>query len=82
MKQILLIGVLLIAGCTSATRSQISALGGSQHVILYAASGQVIGEWDSDGVVHTETQSDGYYFTDKKTGKLVRVAGTIVITQN
>lgn len=82
MKKVLFVAVLFLAGCTSAQRSQIGALGGSQHIKLYAQCGSVVQEWDSDGVVHTEQASDGFFFTDKTTGKLVRVSGTIVITQN
>lgn len=82
MKTMLLAVSLLAVGCTSATRSQIGALGGSQHVVLYACDGHKIQEWDSDGVVHAEDGSDGWYFTDKTTEKLVRVSGAVVITQN
>jgi len=71
-----------LASCTSAERSKIAALGGSQHVVLYSNDGRVLGQWDSDGTVHNEENSDGLYFTDKKTEKLVRIAGTFVVTQN
>lgn len=81
MKKIVLLAVLL-AGCTSAERAQIGAVGGSQHVVLYACDGHMISEWDSDGVVHTETGTDGWYFKDRISGKLVRVSGSVVITQN
>lgn len=29
-----------------------------------------------------EESSDGLYFTDAKTGKLIRIAGTFIVTQN
>jgi len=82
MKKTILALVLFMAGCTSAERSQIGALGGSQHIKLYTQCGTVLQEWDSTGVVHTETGSDGWFFTDHATGKLIRVSGTVVITQN
>ena len=82
MKKMIFVLVLLIGGCTSAERSQFGALGGSQHIKLYAQCGTVIQEWNSDGVVHTESGSDGWFFTDKATGKLVRISGTIIVTQN
>lgn len=83
MKKILFFVVaLFLCGCTTAQRAQIGAVGGSQHVKLYSQCGTVIQEWDSDGVVHTEEASDGWYFADKTTGKLVRLSGTVVITQN
>jgi hypothetical protein len=85
MKKILGVVVLaavLLAGCTSAEMSKIGAIGGSQHVTLYSNSGAVLGQWDSDGTVHNEENSDGLYFTDKSNGKLVRIAGTFIVTQN
>ena len=77
-----LIALVLLSACTNADISQAIAVGGSQHVTLYAANGAVIGEWNSDGVVRTESGSDGWYFEDKATHKLVRISGTVVITQN
>jgi len=71
-----------LLGCTSSERAQIGAVGGSQHVVLYSCDGKAIKEWDSNGVVHTEAGSDGWYFAEQKTGKLVRVSGSVVITQN
>jgi hypothetical protein len=47
-----------------------------------AANGQPIGQGDSDGLVKTENASDAWYFVDKLTGKLVRISGIVVITQN
>lgn len=82
MRKILLLASLLLMGCTNAEMSKINALGGSQHVVLYSAAGNVLGTWDSDGTVHNEESSDGLYFTDAKTGKLIRIAGTFIVTQN
>jgi hypothetical protein len=82
VKKSWLVLAVLLCGCTSAERSQISAIGGSQHIKLFTQCGSVVQEWDSDGVAHTEARSDGWYFTDKATGKLVRLSGTVVITQN
>lgn len=77
---VVLLAVML--GCTSAEMGKISALGGSQHIVLYANDGKTIAQWDSDGTVHNEENSDGLYFVDKSNGKLVRIAGTFVVTQN
>ena len=74
--------VAVLAGCSSADIAHVGTWGGSQHIVLYAAGGQPIGEWDSDGLVKTENASDGWYFAEKFTGKLVRISGTVVITQN
>lgn len=76
------VALVSLGGCTSAQRSKLGALGGSQHVILYACDGHIIGQWDTNGTIHNEEYSDGFYFTDKATGKLVRLTGTTVVTQN
>ena len=36
--------------------------------------------WISSGKVATEEGSDGYYFMDSATGKLVRISGNVIIT--
>jgi hypothetical protein len=41
-------------------------------VITYKSSGKVI----------SENGSDGYYFNDATTGKLIEVSGTVIIEQN
>ena len=65
-------------GCTSAYRSKIKSLGVPHTIKLYNG-GKQVEQWVSAGVVKNETQSDGFYFTDKDTGKLVRIANGIVI---
>lgn len=78
-----LLGIVLLislSGCTSAERSKIGALGENSSVVLYSCDGHVIAEWTSNGTVHNEESSDGYYFTDSKTGRLIRVHGTVVVT--
>ncbi len=83
MRKMLIAGLLMSAllfGCTDAQKSQISALG-SRFKVTQFSGGKVVGEWESTGKVSTEPQSDGYYFTDKMTGKLIRVSGTIQVLQ-
>ncbi len=82
MKNLLLLAVALIAGCSNADIAHLGTWGGSQHVVLYAANGSIIDQWDSSGLVKTESGSDGWFFVDKLTGKLVRISGPVVITQN
>lgn len=43
--------------------------------------GSVARTWISSGKVSSESNSDGYYFSDKKTGKLIEVTGRLVITK-
>ncbi len=69
-----------VAGCTSAERSQLAALGSDHKVTVYSG-GSAVREFHSSGKVLTESESDGWYFTDKVTGRLVRVSGTVVIEQ-
>lgn len=77
-----LIFVLLIsAGCSNAEKAKWGTAGSSSHIKQFSG-GQVIGEWDSDGWIENEVQSDGYYFKDRKTGRSVRLSGTVQITLN
>ena len=70
---------LATCGCTDAARSSYAAYGAEHSVELWSG-GQKVREWTSTGKVHSEENSDGYYFMDKKTGKQVRVTGDVVIT--
>lgn len=66
-------------GCTDATMSKLGGYGSEFQVTLYAADGSIIKEWTSSGKVKSEETSDGYYFMDKDTGRLIEVTGTLVI---
>ena len=66
-------------GCTSATRQKIASFG-EQHTVEMYSGGIKVREWTSTGYVRSEESSDGYFFTDKETGKLVKVIGDIVIS--
>jgi hypothetical protein len=80
MKHLALIFVIAaLAGCTDADRAQLGAFGNKFEITLYSASGSVIKQWRSNGKVQTEDHSDGWYFMDATTGKLVRVSGTVVV---
>jgi hypothetical protein len=80
MKQFTLLMMLFAFGCSDAATSSWSALGCKHKVELYSG-GQKVREWTSTGKVNNESESDGYYFCDVETKKLVRVSGTLVITQ-
>jgi hypothetical protein len=69
-----------LVGCKDSTRAQFESLGSRHHIVMYSG-GQKVGEWYATGNVSNESQSDGWYFRDEKTGKLVEVTGQIVITQ-
>lgn len=70
-----------LAACSNATQSEYGAWGQSHHIKQFSG-GKLIEEWDSTGAVSNEDKSDGKYFQDVKTGKLVDVSGDIQITVN
>jgi hypothetical protein len=68
-----------MVSCTDAEKSKLGGYGdtftvkvlGPDTVITYHSTGKVI----------SERESDGYYFTNRETGKLVEVSGNIIIEQ-
>jgi hypothetical protein len=66
--------------CTDAGKAKITGYGGEFRVEMFSG-GQMVRSWISSGKVKSENGSDGYYFNDKATGKLIEVAGDVVITQ-
>ncbi len=53
---------------------------GSQfRATLHACDGSVMREWTSSGKVRSEETSDGYYFMDQASGRLIEVTGTLII---
>lgn len=79
---IILLGIIATLGITSckdATKAQYQALGKRHKITLYGATGTVINSWISTGNVSNSAHSDGWYFEDEKTGKLVEITGTLVI---
>lgn len=77
---ILFIAILATVGCTSADRAKIGSLGSHHKITLYSG-GIAVRTWHSSGVIQNEEHSDGFYFMDDSTGKLIRVSGQIVIEQ-
>lgn len=77
---ILTLLALCLAGCKDATRAQWGAMG-SKHIVTVYSGGAAVKVFHSTGNVSNQEQSDGYYFEDAATHKLVEVAGTVVIEQ-
>jgi hypothetical protein len=77
---VLTLVMLLFVACKDAERQQFEALG-SKHRITVYSGGQKVAEFESTGNVSNESNSDGWYFRDAKSGKLVEVTGTLVIEQ-
>lgn len=79
MKRLIaLVVMIFVAGCTEASREKMFSLGGSRHIICYSG-GVKIYEGHSSGKISSEETSDGYYFKDKETGKLIEVSGDCVM---
>jgi hypothetical protein len=70
-----------LTACKDADISQLQSLGSRHKVTLYACDGHAIQTWQATGNVSNEGNSDGWYFKDEQTGKLIEVTGTLVIEQ-
>ena len=77
----LIIAAGLTTSCTDAARSKIGGLGDEFKIEMLGCDGDVVRTWISTGKVRSEQHSDGYYFKDKETGKLVEVTGHLIITK-
>lgn len=82
MKKLIIMSafVLGLSSCKDSTRAQFSAMNKAHIITLYGATGTIINQWESTGSISNEENSDGWYFEDAATGKLVEITGTIVIT--
>ena len=76
----LLVLVITFASCTDATRAKLGGYGDTFTVKVVACDTVII--YKSSGKVISESNSDGYYFNDAATGKLVEVSGNVIIEQN
>lgn len=83
MKSLYLFTVLflIVGGCKDSTRAQWGAMG-STHTITVYSGGKVVKVYHSTGNVSNQEQSDGWYFEDSTTHKLVEVCGTLTIEQD
>lgn len=77
MKKLLLL-LPFIVGC-DAYVSKWQSLGSRHKVELYSG-GEMVKSWVSTGKPMNEESSDGFYFCDAETNKIVRVTGDVVIT--
>lgn len=82
MKKLFLLVILMITlvSCRDSGTAQWDALGEDSKIELLNADGSVTHSWISSGKVATENGTDGYYFMDDATGKLVRISGNVIIT--
>lgn len=77
---LLIVLVLVTVGaCSNAEFAAYNAWSMPHHVKQYSC-GNVIGEWDSTGKIENEAHSDGYFFEDAATHKIVLISGEVQIT--
>jgi hypothetical protein len=70
--------IMLLTSCNDAEIGRVGDYGNTIQVL----GPDTILEFQSSGKVLSKEHSDGYYFTDAKTGKLVEVSGTVIISEN
>ena len=70
-----------LLSCTDAYKAKVGGLGDRFKVELINCDGSITHKWVSSGKVESENNSDGYYFMEEKTNKLIEVTGTLIITK-
>lgn len=73
-----IIALCALNGCTDAEWSKLKSYGGRAEIECYSGT-KLIYQGTSTGKINSSEQSDGYYFRDDKTGKLMEVSGNCVI---
>jgi hypothetical protein len=68
------------ASCTDSYRAKAGGYN-NKYKVEVLSGGQIVRTYTSTGKVLSEKDSDGYYFMDAATGKLVEISGDIIITQ-
>lgn len=86
MKKVKILLAVLVLGltagsCTDATQAKIGGYGDQFKVEMINCDGTIAREYISSGKVQSEADSDGYFFMDANTGKLIEITGRIVITK-
>jgi len=81
MKKVIMVAITLLAlnSCTDAGRAKIGALGDKFQISIVNCDGSITHTWTSTGKVANNSQSDGYFFNDEKTGTLIEVSGNVII---
>ena len=82
MKKIITLALIVAAIMTSCTDASMSKIGGyGDKFTVKVVNCDTIITYHSTGKVISEEHSDGYYFTNAATGKLVEVSGNVIIEQ-
>lgn len=82
MKKTLIIAAIFLSmtSCKDAEIAQWKSMG-SKHRVTVWSGGKPVAVFHSTGNISNEDKSDGWYFEDASTHKLVEVTGTIIIEQ-
>ncbi len=75
----LVLFVFIVCSCSNADIAAMNAWGQRHHVKCWSG-GIVIYEGHTTGKIENERQSDGYFFQEQESGKLVGVSGNCLIT--
>lgn len=75
---ILVLMALVLTACTDSAVAKFSAFGDAGNITCYSG-GTVIYQGKSTGRIQTEEASDGWYFMESGTNKLIRLSGDCVI---
>lgn len=79
MKRFILLATIIGGvGCTDANMKQFTSLGYAGTIVCYSG-GKEIYTGTSTGKIATEKDSDGWYFVEAGTSKLIRVSGDCLI---
>ena len=83
MKNIFLISALMLLfhACTDAKKAKFSGFGSKFQIEMLNCDGSVARTWISSGKVSSEQHSDGYYFMEEGTDRLIEVTGRLIITK-
>lgn len=77
----MLLSLVFVFSCTDSSLAKIGGYGDSFSIELVNCDGTITHKWISTGKVNSESGSDGYYFMDASSGKLIEVSGTLIITK-
>ena len=77
MKYLLLV---ILASCTNGEMGKLGSYGESRSIKCWSGD-RIIYSGRSTGKIDSEVNSDGYYFVEVETNKLIEVSGNCVIGQ-
>jgi hypothetical protein len=75
---ILLVCAVGFSGCTDGARAKYGAMGNTAEIVCYSGGVEIM-RTKSTGMVGSEEKSDGWFFNDAKTNRLVRTNADCII---